>query len=56
MPHADIAVQLVEQPAIELSAALDRTTVSALLDLRRTRGLVLPRLLSGQVNLGETDG
>jgi hypothetical protein len=51
MPHADVADQLVEQPAIGLFAAPDRTTVSALQNLRRTRDLTLPRLLSGQMEL-----
>ena len=44
--------QLVEQPAIGLSAELDWTTVPPV-SLRRTRDLLLPRLMSGQVNLVE---
>jgi hypothetical protein len=44
--------QLVEQPTIGLSAELGWTVVLALRLFRRTRDLTLPRLLSGQVNLG----
>jgi hypothetical protein len=51
MPHAYTEDRLVEQPSIGLFAALGWTTVSALQNLRRTRDLLLPRLLSGQVNL-----
>ncbi|HEU5124985.1 MAG TPA: hypothetical protein VFW05_13095 [Verrucomicrobiae bacterium] len=49
MPHAYTKDQLVEQPAIGLFRELGWTTVSAFQNLRRTRDLVLPRLLSGQV-------
>jgi hypothetical protein len=51
MPHAYTEDQLVEQPAIGLFAELGWTTLSALQNLRRTRDLLLPRLLSGQVSL-----
>ena len=54
MPHANTEDQLVERPAIGLFAELGRTTVSELEELqtlRRTRDLLLPRLLSGQVGL-----
>ena len=43
--------QLVEQPAIGLFAELGWTTVPALHHLRQPRDLLLPRLLSGQVEL-----
>ena len=49
--HAYTEDQLVEQPAIGLFAELGWTTVSGLQNLRRTRDLLLPRLLSGQVEL-----
>lgn len=49
--HAYTEDQLVEQRAIGLFGELGRTTVSALQNLRRTRNLPLPRLLSGQVTL-----
>ena len=54
MPHAYTEDQLVEQPAIGLFAELGWTTVSALEEihnLRQMRDLLLPRLLSGQLNL-----
>jgi hypothetical protein len=41
--------QLVEQPAIGLFAKIGWQTASALQDLSRTRELLLPRPLSGQV-------
>ena len=44
MPHAYTADQLVEQPAIGLFAELGWHH-------RRRRALLLPRLLSGQVEL-----
>jgi type I restriction enzyme R subunit len=53
-PHACTEDQLVEQPAIGLFAELGWTTVSeleVLQTLRRTRDLLLPRLLLGQVGL-----
>ena len=50
MPHAYTEDQLVEQPAIGLFAPLDRSTVSALQNLQRTRGTVLPRPLSSKWN------
>jgi hypothetical protein len=53
MPHADTEGQLVEQPAIGLFAELG---ISQIQNLRRTRDLLLPRLLSGQVNLGGNNG
>ena len=51
MPHAYTEDQLVEQPAIGLFAELGWHTVVALLNIHRTHDLLLPRLLSGQVNL-----
>ena len=54
MPHAYTEDQLVEQPAIGLFGELGWATVSALEEihrLRRTRDLLLPRLLSGQMAL-----
>ena len=59
MPHAYTEDQLVEQPAIGLFAELGWTTVPALKEirsLRRTRDLLLPRLLPGQVALGSPTG
>jgi type I restriction enzyme R subunit len=59
MPHAYTEDQLVEQPAIGLFAELGWQTVSAYVNLRRTRdpaGAGLPRLLSGQVELGKDEG
>ena len=50
MPHAYTDDQLVEQPAIGLFAELGWITVS-LPRFCRTRGLLLPRLPSGQVEL-----
>ena len=49
--HAYTEDQLVEQPAIGLFAELGWATVSGLQNLRRTRDLLLPRLLSGQAAL-----
>ena len=43
--------QLVEQPGIGLFAERGWQTGSVLRDLRRTRDLLLRRLLSGQVDL-----
>ena len=54
MPHAYTEDQLVEEPAMGLFAELGWTTVSALEEihnLRQMRDLLLPRLLSGQLNL-----
>jgi hypothetical protein len=45
MSHAYAEDQLVEPPALGLFAALGWQS-------RRTRDLLLPRLLSGQVKLG----
>jgi len=59
MPHAYAEDQLVEQPAIGLFVELGWTTMSALKEirsLRRTRDLLLPRLLPGQVALGSPTG
>ena len=50
MPHAYTEDQLVEQPARGLFAEPGWTTVSAV-SLRRTRDLLRPRLLSGEMNL-----
>jgi hypothetical protein len=49
--HAYTEDQLVEQPATGLFTELGWQTVSAVVNLRRTRDLLLPRLLSGQVKL-----
>ena len=49
--HAYTEDQLVEQPAAGLFAELGCTTVAGLKKLCRTRDLLLPRLLSGQVKL-----
>ena len=51
MPHAYTEDQLVEQPAIGLFAELGWHMGLARQNLRRTRDLLLPRLLSEQVNL-----
>ena len=59
--HAYTEDQLVEQPAIQLFAEMEWETVSAadvslrtaLGNLRRTRDLLLPRLLSRQVALAD---
>ena len=51
MTHAYTEDQLVEQPAIGLFAELGWQTVSAIQNLRRTRDLLLPRLLSGQIEV-----
>ena len=51
MPHAYTEDKLVEQPDIGLVAELGWTTVSAVQNLHQTRDLLLPRLLSGQVEL-----
>ena len=48
MPHAYTEDQLVEQSAIGLFAELGYSQIR---NLRRTRDLLLPRLLSGQVEL-----
>jgi type I restriction enzyme R subunit len=55
MPHAYTEDQLVEQPAIGLLAELGWTAVSVFRNLRQTRNLLLPRLLSGQVELDERE-
>jgi hypothetical protein len=57
MPHAYTEDQLVEQPAIGLFAELvwKIVFVRQIQNLRRTRDLLLPRLLSGQINLGEIE-
>jgi hypothetical protein len=47
--QASTEQQLVKQHAIGLLAELGRTAVSARQTLRRTRDLLLPRLLSGRV-------
>ena len=49
--HAFNEDQLVEQPGIGLFAERGWQMASALQSLRRTRDLLLPRLLSGQVDL-----
>jgi hypothetical protein len=46
--------QRVEQPGKGLFAELDCQKVRQTQHLRWTRDLLLPRLLSGQVNLAET--
>ena len=51
MYHAYTEDQIVEQPAIGFFAELSRQTVSPFGNFRRTRDLLLPRLLSGQVAL-----
>jgi hypothetical protein len=51
MPHAYTEDQLVEQPAIGLFAELGQATVCASQYFCRTGDLLLPRLLSGQVEL-----
>jgi hypothetical protein len=43
--------RLVEQPAIGLLTAFDWTILVAIPLIHSTRDLVLPRLLSGQMNL-----
>jgi len=48
MPHAYTEDQLVEQPAIRLFAGLCAAQIQT---LRRTRDLLLPRLMSGQAEL-----
>jgi hypothetical protein len=51
MPHAYTEDQLVEQPAIGLFAELGWAVERRIQYLSRTRDLLLPRLLSGQVVL-----
>jgi hypothetical protein len=51
MPHAYTEDQLVEQPAIGLFAELGWSTTSGPQNLRQARDLLLPRLLSGQIEL-----
>jgi len=46
MPHAYTEDQLVEQPAIGLFAEIGCQYVRQIQNLRRTRDLLLPRLLS----------
>ena len=62
--HAYTEDQLVEQPAIGLFAELGWTVAgpppnklkfSKIQNLRRTRDLLLPRLLSGQVELNSKE-
>ena len=56
--HAYTEDHLVERPAIGLFAELGWTTVSALEEpqiLRRTRDLLLPRVLAGQVALASDE-
>jgi len=56
MPHSYAEDQLVEQPAIGLFAELGWATVSELEEienLSRTRALLLPRVLPGEVTLAE---
>jgi len=50
MPHAYSEDQVVEQPAIGFFAELGWQPVFFGRNLRRTRDLLLPRLLSGQVS------
>jgi hypothetical protein len=49
--HTCTEDQLVEQPAIGLLTELGWLTVQQLQNLPRTRDLLLPRLLSGQISL-----
>jgi hypothetical protein len=56
MPHACTEDQLVEQPAIGLFAQLGWHRAKQIQNLRRTRDLLLPRLLSGQVALRSPTG
>jgi hypothetical protein len=51
LPHAYTEDQLVEHPAIGLFAELGWQTMAQIQNLHRTRDLLLPRLLSGQVSL-----
>lgn len=53
MPHAYTEDQLIEQPAIGLFAehGWSMVFVCPIINLRRTRDLLLPRLLSGQIGL-----
>ena len=51
--HAYTEDQLVEQPAAGLFAELGWITVQQSKTLRQTRDRLLPRLLSGQINLAE---
>jgi hypothetical protein len=51
MFHPYTADQLVEQPAIYFFMSSRRWAASAQILIRRTRDLLLPRLLSGQVEL-----
>ena len=56
MPHAYTKDQLVEQPAIGLFAEPGWQGVAQIHNLRRTRDLLLPRLLSGQVEFDVARG
>jgi type I restriction enzyme, S subunit len=47
-PHA---IQKRAEPILEKSSELKATLGHNLANLRRTRDLLLPRLLSGQINL-----
>jgi hypothetical protein len=51
MHHAYIEDQLVKQPAINVLMLLSGRTVVVQYFIRRTRYLLLPRLLPGQVEL-----
>jgi hypothetical protein len=55
MPHAYTEDQFVEPSAIALFAELGWTTVFVIQSHRRTRDLLLPRLLSGQVEVSESN-
>jgi hypothetical protein len=51
MPHIYTEGQLDEQPAIYILMSLSRRADSARIFIRRTRDLLLSRLLPGQVEL-----
>ena len=46
--------QLVEQPAIYFFMSLNEWPVTTQIFIRRTRDLLLPRLLSGQIDVEAT--
>ena len=48
--------QLVEQPAIYFFMSLSEWPVATQIFIRRTRDLLLPRLLSGQIDLVAAEG
>jgi hypothetical protein len=54
MSYAYSEDQLVEQPAIQLFAALG-WLMTLVTNLRRTRDLLLPRLLSGAISLSTAE-